>query len=173
MSQTMTKVSVLTLALFSNLAAALPAQTPAAKKVLTIDDYTRWRSIENSRISGDGNWVAYGLRHPNALDPEPVLHVLRLDAKRDVEIPLGVQPAFADDSRWVAYFVELPYAEAKKLKDANKPVTRKAQLLNLQSGSKETWEDIQSFSFAPGSGHLLLRRRQPDPKAKFKGVDAV
>jgi dienelactone hydrolase len=172
-SQTMTKVSVLTLALFSSLAAALPAQTPAAKKVLTIDDYTRWRSIENSRISGDGNWVAYGLRHPNALDPEPVLHVLRLDAKRDVEIPLGVQPAFADDSRWVAYFVELPYAEAKKLKDANKPVTRKAQLLNLQSGSKETWEDIQSFSFAPGSGHLLLRRRQPDPKAKFKGVDVV
>jgi dienelactone hydrolase len=171
--QTTTKVRALALALFVSLGSTLPAQTPAAKKVLTIDDYARWRSIENSRISGDGNWVAYGLRHPNALDPQPVLHILKLDANRDQEITNGAQPVFSDDSRWVAYYVELPYADAKKLKDANKPVTRKAQLLNLQTGGKETWEDIQSFTFSPGSGHLLLRRRPPDPKAKYKGADVV
>ena len=93
------------------------AQAP--KKVLGIDDYARWQSIENSRISGDGNWVAYGLRHPNALDPQPVLHLLRLDGNKDQAIVNGAQPAFSDDSRWVAYFLELPYADAKKLRDAN------------------------------------------------------
>ena len=40
---------------------ALTAQAPA-KKVLTVDDYTRWRNITSSEISGDGNWVAYGRR---------------------------------------------------------------------------------------------------------------
>jgi len=147
------------------------AQSP--KKVLTIEDYARWKSIENSRISGDGNWVAYGLRHPNALDQQPVLHITKLDSNRDQEIPQGVQPAFSDDSRWVAYYVELPYADAKKLRDASKPVPRKAQLMDLSTGAKQTWEDIASFTFSSGSGHLLMRRRQQDTKAKHKGVDAV
>lgn len=158
------------LTLFVLLGTSAEAQS---KKVLTIDDYARWRSIENSRISPDGNWVAYVLRHNNALDQKPALHVLQVDANRDQEIAQGVQPAFSDDSRWVAYYVELPYAEAKKLRDASKPVPRKAQLLDLQTGTKTTWEDIQSFTFARGSGHLLLRRRQPDSKAKHKGVDVV
>lgn len=166
-------LGMLAFALFVTLVPSSSAEAQAAKKVLTIDDYARWRSIDNSRISGDGNWVAYGLRHPNALDPQPVLHLLRLDTNRDREIVNGAQAAFSDDSRWVAYYVELPYADAKKLRDATKPVTRKAQLMDLQTGNTETWEDIQSFSFAPGSGHLLLKRRQADPKAKFKGVDIV
>lgn len=166
-------LAALTLALGIALAANPYLQAQAPKKVLGIDDYARWQSIETSRISGDGNWVAYTFRHPNALDPQPVLHVLRLDSEKDTEIPNGAQPAFSDDSRWVAYFVELPYADAKKLRDGNKPVTRKAQLLDLEKGSKDTWEDIQSFSFASGSGHLLLKRRPPDAKAKYKGADAV
>ncbi len=163
----------LALALFVVFSADGRVYAQAAKKVLSVDDYARWQSIEASRISGDGNWVAYGLRHPNALDAQPVLHVLRLDASRDTAIANGAQPAFSDDSRCVAYFLELPYAEAKKLRDGSKPVTRKAQLMDLQTGAKSTWEDIQSFSFSRGSSHLLLRRRQLDAKAKHKGVDVV
>jgi dipeptidyl aminopeptidase/acylaminoacyl peptidase len=166
-------LAVLSLALFVSLSPNPAVEAQTAKKVFSIDDYARWQSIENSRISGDGNWVAYGLRHPNALDPQPVLHVLRLDSSKDQAITNGVQPAFSDDSRWVAYYVDLPYADSKKLRDGNKPVTRKAQLMNLETGSQQTWEDIQSFAFSPGSGHLLLKRRPPDPKAKHKGADVV
>ena len=166
-------LAALALSLFVSLGPAPDAHAQTAKKVFAIDDYARWQSIDNSRISGDGNWVAYGLRHPNALDPQPVLHVLRLETGKDQAIPNGTQPAFSDDSRWVAYFVELPYADAKKLRDASKPVTRKAQLMDLQTGSQQTWEDIQSFNFSPGAGHLLLKRRAPDPKAKHKGADIV
>jgi hypothetical protein len=168
-------LAAVALIVFGALTAHAQAQAPSAngKKVLTIEDYARWRTIEGSRISGDGSWVAYGLRHSNALDQKPELHVRRLEAQRDSVIVNGVQPSFSDDSRWLAYFIELPYADAKKLRDDNKPVTRKAQLMNLQSGVKLTWDDIQSFSFARGSGHLLLRRRQVDTKAKHKGVDVV
>ena len=147
--------------------------TNGAKKVIGFDDYARWRSIEGSRISADGQWVAYGYRHPSALDQKPELHILRLDTGKDETIPQGVQPAFSDDAKWIAYFVELPYADAKKLRDADKPVTREVHLRNLDTGATASWKDMQSFSFARGSGHLLMRRRQQDPKAKHKGVDAI
>jgi dipeptidyl aminopeptidase/acylaminoacyl peptidase len=164
-------LGVIALSLLLSIAPSLAAQS--TRKILTIDDYARWRSIENSRISGDGNIVAYGFRFPNALDPKPVLHIRRVDTDKDTEVPNGAQPVFSDDSRWLAYYVDLPYAEAKKLKDASKPVPRKAQLMDLQNGTTQTWEDIQSFAFASGSGRLMLRRRPQDPKAKFKGSDVV
>ena len=152
-------------------ASALPAQT--AKKAMTIDDYAKWRSIESTKISTDGKYVAYTLRYSNALDAKPLLNVLNLDSNKNDTIPNAVQPSFSDDARWVAYFVELPYDDAKKLKDGNKPVPRKVQLLDLQNGTKRTWEDISSFTFANGSGHILLKRRQQDTKAKHKGVDVI
>jgi hypothetical protein len=163
-------VASIALVMLFALSATAQAQS---KKVLSIDDYVRWRSIEASRISGDGNWVAYVMRHPSALDPQPMLTLLRLDTNSPQEIANGGQPTFSDDSRWVAYYVDLPYAEAKKLRDGNRPVTRKVQLMQLPNGTKQTWEDIQSFSFSAGSGHLLLRRRQADARAKNKGVDVI
>ena len=152
---------------------AVAAQAGAQKKPLTIDDYAKWRTIGDARISSDGKYVAYTTRRANALDTEPKLIVLDVDANKPQEIALGAQPTFSDDAKWVAYFVELPYAEQKKLRDGNKPVTRKAQLLNLQTGDKRTWEDVASLSFANGSSHLLVRKRQLDAKTKHKGVDVV
>lgn len=151
------------------------AQTQAerARKVLTVDDYARWRTIDGSRISGDGNWVAFVLRHVNTLDRQPVLHVLRLDTDRTMQIARGAEPVFSDNSRWVAYYVELPYDEARKLRDAERPVPRAVQLMDLSTGATRTWEDVQSFTFARGSGHLLVRRRQQDAAARHKGVDVV
>ncbi|HEY0809340.1 MAG TPA: prolyl oligopeptidase family serine peptidase [Longimicrobiales bacterium] len=153
------------------IASTAPAQT--ARKAMTTDDYARWRSIEDTRISSDGKFVAYTLRYSNALDTKPLLNILNLDTNRNDTIPSAADPAFSDDARWIAYFVELPFEEARKLKDGNKPVPRKAQLLDLQTGNKRTWEDVASFKFADGAGHLLLRRRQQDTKAKHKGVDVI
>jgi len=150
-----------------------PAAAQSGKKALTIDDYARWRSIESPMISRDGAWVAYVFSFPDVLDTKPVVHVRRLDSDKDHEIANGAHPAFSDDSKWLTYSVDLPYEEAKKLRDENKPVPRKAQLLDLTTGTRSTWEDVQSFEFAKGSGHLLLRRRQADPNAKNKGVDVV
>lgn len=143
------------------------------RKTIGFEDYERWRAIEGSRIAGDGQWVAYGYRQPNALDSKRELHVLRLDTGKDETVANASQPAFSDDSQWVAYFVDLPYADAKKLRDADKPVTRDAQLRNLATGATATWKDMQSFAFARGSRHLVMRRRQPDAKAKHKGTDLI
>ena len=73
---------------------AWPTAQTAAKKTLTVDDYTRWRSISGQEISGDGQWVTYGLQFTNTVpaDAKPVLHLLKLDTNQDVEIPNGARP---------------------------------------------------------------------------------
>ncbi len=86
---------------------ALTAQSPA-KKVLGVEDYTRWRAISASEISGDGNWVAYGVSQTNTApaDAKPVQHLLNLTTNTDVAIPDGSGGTFSADSHWFAYQVD-------------------------------------------------------------------
>src|SRR5580765_4613784 len=67
--------------------AAPSAQTPV-KKTLTVDDYTKWKSIGDTAISGDGKWATYVLRTTNVPDDQarPVLHLLNLETTEDVAV---------------------------------------------------------------------------------------
>jgi hypothetical protein len=63
------RVSALALCLFVAFvaASAWPTAQSAAKKALTAEDYTKWRSIAGEQISGDGNWVASVLQLTNVV----------------------------------------------------------------------------------------------------------
>jgi dipeptidyl aminopeptidase/acylaminoacyl peptidase len=96
-------------------ALALPQAQTVQKKALTIDDYSKWRSIERPVMSGDGKWVAYTLRFgvvadgrlTNVLpaDAKPVLHLVDLDTNAEVTVADGADATFSPDSKWVAYQV--------------------------------------------------------------------
>src|SRR5689334_5745707 len=186
---------------------ALPsAQTPA-KKVLTVEDYTKWRSINGAEISGDGNWVAYVLQFTNTApaDAKPVLHIVKLDTNQDTEVPNATGAVFSADSQWIAYQVDPtgggrggrggrgaagaaanPSAGSGQaggttpaVNDAQTPAStpagggaqgrgaapatpapvRYVELRNLSSGTKQSWQDVQTFAFNASSTQLLLRRR--------------
>jgi esterase/lipase len=100
-------MSALALVVALGLAYGWPAAQAPAKKILTIDDYTRWRSIAGQEISGDANWVTYGLQLTNTLpaDAKPVLHLLNLSTNQDIEIPNATGGRLSADSRWIAYEV--------------------------------------------------------------------
>jgi hypothetical protein len=108
--RTRRRLATLPLVLFVvwGLASAWPAAQAQAKKVLTVDDYTRWRSISAQEISGDGNWVAYGLALTNTAtaDAKPVVHLLNLGTNQDLEIPNATGARFSTDSKWIAYQVD-------------------------------------------------------------------
>ena len=94
-------------------AVAKPTGTNSqGKKILGVNDYTRWRSIENALISSDGKWVTYGLRFTNVptADGRPVLHLLNQATGRDLEIPNASNAVFSADSRYIAYQVDVPAA---------------------------------------------------------------
>ncbi|MEQ1690374.1 MAG: prolyl oligopeptidase family serine peptidase [Gemmatimonas sp.] len=106
-------VSCLAMLLALPLSHAFAQSSPtssAVRKVLSVNDYARWRNIENAQISGDGKWVTYGLRFTNTttVDAKPVLHILNLATNQDVEIANATQAAFSPDSRWIVYQIEPP-----------------------------------------------------------------
>ncbi|HUL75556.1 MAG TPA: prolyl oligopeptidase family serine peptidase [Vicinamibacterales bacterium] len=192
------RLTPLALALIAvlGLAYALPSAQAPAKKALTVEDYTRWRSISGQEISGDGKWVTYGLAFTNTAPAEskPVLHVLNLETNQDVAVPNATGGTFSSDSRWIAYQVDpsgggrggrggrggaAPAGEAPaSTGGAQTPGTQPAggrgagaqptpprhvELRNLSTGTVQSWQDIQSFTFSPTASHLLLRRRPPTP----------
>jgi dipeptidyl aminopeptidase/acylaminoacyl peptidase len=99
---------VLGLAALVLAAHALPDAQAPARKAMTIDDYTKWRSIAGQEISGDGKWVAYTLALTNTIPAEakPVLHLLNLETSVDVTVADATAGAFSADSKWIAYQVD-------------------------------------------------------------------
>jgi len=160
--------------------AAVPAfaQTTATalKKPLTVEDYGRWRTLEDARISGDGRWVAYALRHANVLpaDAKPVLHIRDLQTGRDVEVADAHDPVFSPDSRWVVYRVDsiparggrggrgaAPADSAATPDSASRraPATPpRIELRELATGETRTWQRMEIVGFNTMSTHLLVRR---------------
>ncbi len=167
------------------LAAPVRPLLAQAKKALTVEDYTKWRAINASSISSDGNWVTYVVAHTNTLPAEakPVMHLLRLDTNQDVEIPNATSPAFSADAKWVAYQVDpsggrggrggrganaAPGAgaggggAAANGRGGPPPPPQRVELRNLATGAVQSWQDMQSFTFASTSSYILLRRRAPN-----------
>ncbi len=125
-------------------------------------------------------------------ETKPVLHLLNLGTNQDVEVANGTGGTFSADSRWLAYQVDpsggrggrggrggaaagAP-APATPPPDATEPAgqaargaatppaqPRRVELRNLETGAIKSWQDIQSFTFAANSSHLILRRRPPTP----------
>ena len=103
------RVATLAVALAIALAAyALPQAQTTAKKAMTIDDYTKWRSIVGQEISPDGKWVAYTLQLTNTVPAEskPVLHLLNLETSEEVTVADATGATFSPDSKWLAYQVD-------------------------------------------------------------------
>ena len=89
-------------------AAVQPFAQAPAKRPLTVDDYTKWKSIGDTAISSDGKWVTYVLRTTNVPEDKstPILHVLNLETNTDVGVPNGTGGVFSPDAKWLAYQVD-------------------------------------------------------------------
>jgi dipeptidyl aminopeptidase/acylaminoacyl peptidase len=154
---------------------ARPLQAGENKKVLTMDDYGLWRTVTSVQLSSDGKWMTYDYTKPeadeDALD-ERNLQIRHLDSEKVYEVPFGISSVFSDDSKWVAYKIDLDRKEAKKLKDKKKPIQQKVQLLNLETGKKITWENATSFAFSKSSNALAVRKPKVEG-AKHTGSDLI
>jgi dipeptidyl aminopeptidase/acylaminoacyl peptidase len=134
----------------------LAAQDSGQKRPLPIAEYRLWRSISGAVLSPDGQWVAWSYSRVRGDD---TLHVVNLDSQAEHVVPLASGAQFSDDGRWVAYLLSPPFEEAEKARRENAPVARKAELLDLRTGEKRSWDEAGSFGFARGSSHLFVKKR--------------
>ena len=151
-------------------ATSAAAQDGAEKKILTIDDYRKWRSVGSTSISDDGAWVTYAY---SQREKDSILRVAHTQSDKVHEIPRGSRPQLSDDSKWVAYTLTPPVKEAEKLREANKPVINQAELLDLETGDKKTWDNVASFTFSKGSKLLAIKRNKSDSDAEHDGTDLI
>ncbi len=149
---------------------SLAGQDKAAPRPFTIDDYGRWQSITSTAISDDGTWMTFGYRKEKSDD---FFYAQSLTSDKKYEIPRGSRPLFSDNSKWLITIVSLPWKEADKLRKEKKPVPNKAQLINLQTGDKITWDNVASFNFSKGSRFLAGKKTKSDSKSKFSGTDLI
>jgi dipeptidyl aminopeptidase/acylaminoacyl peptidase len=167
----------------------------AAKKPLTIDDYSSWRLIEDAEIAGNGRWVAYTLRYTNTLpqDSKPELHLRDLQSDQDVVIPNAHGGEFSPDSRWIVYQVDsvppprqsrgrgdttsadsaAPSAPAAQDSTPGTALPPRVALRVLATGRTQAWEGMQSARFNRTSTHLLLLRRRPASAGRGRGSAAA
>jgi dipeptidyl aminopeptidase/acylaminoacyl peptidase len=135
------------------------------KKTLTTEDYAKWQSIGANDLSPNGEWVAYQLL---VQEDNDTLHVINRNNGKSYKLAFASTPEFSKDNKWLAYRIGLPFKEAEKLRDQSKPIEYKMGLLNLETGSKESVQNISRFGFSR-NGKFLAVYLAPPKENKDKG----
>ncbi len=162
------------------------AQSEAAKRPLTHQDYDSWRNIQNQQLSPDGRYLAYAL-FPQAGDGEFV--VRELATKKEFRNGIGARPApppvnfanpnaedapapvpaitvaFSSDSTTVVFSTFPPKAitdQAKREKKKAEEMPKNGMvILDLASGRATRVENVKSFQVPEEGAGVMAYLRFP------------
>jgi len=87
------------------------------KKPITHDVYDTWKSIQGTKLSSDGVWLAYALV-PQDADGELVVRNLKTNA--EYRAPRGRDPQITSDNRFVVFALAPLRADTDKARKAKK-----------------------------------------------------
>jgi len=144
---------------------AVRAQKPA----LTARDYGRFETVGDVRLSPDGRHIAQEIRRVNDTT-ELRLKVLGGDSI--VALPWGREPVFSSDSRWMAYTVDVPADERRRLERERKPVRRAAVLRDLQRGTERRFPQVELHAFDATGRFIAVRGVYPE-QPRGRGGDLL
>src|SRR6266536_4823799 len=95
--------SAIAIVLFLGLSGVATAQPATSqKKPITHDVYDSWKSIQGTKLSADGTWIAYALM-PQEGDGELVVRNLKTNA--EIRAPRGRDPLITTDNHFVVYAI--------------------------------------------------------------------
>lgn len=136
--------------------AAFVAADVAKNKPVSYDAYDGWRSIKGTRLSQNGEWLAYALI-PQDGDGELVVRDLKTD--REFRSPRGKDPIITADDSFVLFAIAAPKADLDKAKkDKKKPDEMPANglgIMDLSTGKVTAVERVKSFKAPEGSGPFV------------------
>ncbi len=149
---------------FVALALALSVARPLAaqpKPLVTPKDYGKWETLGASRLSPNGNWLAYGLTRVN---DENELRIRGGARDTMITVAYGTQPAYSADSRWVAYLVGVAPKERDRLTKDKKPVHTAFGARNLATGDSIAVSDVSAFSFSADGTFIAMTKYAAEGK---------
>ncbi|HEY6212281.1 MAG TPA: prolyl oligopeptidase family serine peptidase [Vicinamibacterales bacterium] len=158
----------------------ISAQTPH-KKPITHDVYDSWKSIQGTKISRDGVWVAYALV-PQDGDGELVVRNLKTNA--EYRAPRGRDPIITPDGKFVVFTKAPIKADVDKArKAASRPGGRGSRgdtdapksgvgFVDLSSGQVTTLaEHVKSFKLPEDPVRFVAYLTQPEAASGREGQD--
>jgi hypothetical protein len=154
---------------------SLTAQSSSLKRPITYDVMDSWKSIQGTRLSDDGQWLAYATSAPGD-DGELVVRNLR--SGQEIKHARGTSPAFTPDGKFVVFTIAQPRAEEEREAAAETPAAegqggraagsgqagrgnarREPRtgmgIITLADGQVKTFEKVGSFSLPEKSSTWL------------------
>lgn len=149
-------------------------------RTITWKDVSNWRSMNNAKLSPNGNWVAYTLVTVEG-DGELILQKIKDTIQK--RFPIGgnssAQFVFSDDGNWLAFKEYSKYKEINAAaKMPGKQLFEKLILLNLTNDKKTEFQRAGSFGFnGKASSYLavgIAKERTMTPRpGESTGSDLV
>lgn len=138
----------------------------AQKNHLTRDEYAQWQNLRSYNLSDNGKWIYYTI---SPVDGNDTLFIQSTQADDQYKFALCSRPVFSDNSKWLAAQKGYSEKEIEKMKEKKKTPKNKLLLLNLETGEERIFHDIESFTMAKGSKHLIMAAYKND-KASVKDI---
>ena len=151
-----------------------------AKKPLTYDVYDSWRSIGATKLSNDGQWLAYAV---TSQGDDGELVVRNLKSGQEFKQPRGSAPQITPDGKFVVFTIVPPKsetpAEAEGAAGAAAPAAaaggrggagggndrNSLGIMTLADGKVTTIEKVASFKLPEESSTWVAYRRPAPPAA--------
>jgi dipeptidyl aminopeptidase/acylaminoacyl peptidase len=150
---------------------AVAQQAAAQKKPITHDVYDSWKSIQGTKLSRDGVWVAYALALQDG-DGELVVRNLKTNA--EYRAPRGRDPVITPDSRFVVFSKAPVKADVDQARKARKKADEMPKpgvgVVDLSNGQVTTIaEHVKSFRVAEDPVRLVAYLTAPEPADVTRG----
>jgi dipeptidyl aminopeptidase/acylaminoacyl peptidase len=163
-------IAALVIAVFT---APLAAQQPPAKKPIMHDVYDAWKSIQGTRVSRDGVWVAYALV-PQDGDGELV--VRNLTTSLEYRAARGRNPVITPDGRFVVFEKSPRKADLDSARKAKKRPEEMPKsgvgVVDLSNGQVVTLaEHVRSFRLPEDPIRIVAYLIAPEPESRSRGPE--
>jgi dipeptidyl aminopeptidase/acylaminoacyl peptidase len=148
---------------------AVLAQAPV-KRPLSYDADDSWRAIQGTRLSNDGQWLAYAL---TALGDDGELVVRNLKTSQELRHPRGTSPAFTPDGKFVIFTIVPTRADQEASRRAGAASSGSGAsapknglgIMALPSGQVTTVDSIATFRLPEESSTWLAYHKAPAGQA--------
>jgi dipeptidyl aminopeptidase/acylaminoacyl peptidase len=153
--------------------APLGAQQPLAKKPITHDVYDGWKSIQGTKVSRDGVWVAYGL---TLQDGDGELVVRNLKTGVEYRAARGRNPVITPDGKFVVFEKSPQKAEVDKARKAKRRPEEMPKsgigVVDLSTGQTATLsEHVKSFRLPEDPIRIVAYLAAPEPAPRARARD--
>lgn len=129
------------------------------KRSLEAEEYGRWESPGQGRLSPDGRWLVHDIRRS---DGNNELRIHEIASGKVTVAAFGEAPAFSDDSLYLAYRTNRHEDERARMGDEGTPVRNGLGLFDTETGTTETIDGVASFAFSESGKYLAIHRYPPE-----------